>query len=275
MREGLLLGPSFPLRHISALLHRKYHHASIKGVGPVYIRPKNSDADVFIKVFGKREYDLSHLRQSLQVMAAYQETLDSGMTPIIVDAGANVGAASIWFSRQFPLARILAVEPDPANAELCRLNTRTRPNVEVIEVAIGSQPGRVILNSPGLNAGWAVQTVRQDNSDGIAIRTISDLVRGLNIPAKILIVKVDIEGFESDLFAHDTEWMDEAEAIIIEPHDWLFPGQGTSVKFQRAISDREFEILVSGENLVYVRLPAVASPVLRAVARTPNSHPSK
>jgi FkbM family methyltransferase len=255
VREGLLLGPRFSLRHLSGLFGRKYHVATIRGVGPVHIRPHNSDANVFIKVFGKKEYDISLTPQSLRMRTAYQSLLDSGKTPIIIDAGANVGAASLWFAQQFPLARVLAIEPDAANAELCRLNTRTNPNIEVIEAAIGSQPGRVSLHRLDGDAAWAVRTIRSTNHGEVPVRTIPELAQSVRTPAKILIVKIDIEGFESDLFARNTEWVDEVEAIIIEPHDWMLPCQRTSSAFQKVMAERDFEVLISGENLFYVRIP--------------------
>lgn len=255
VREGLLLGPGFYWSRVSGLLGRKYHVATIKEVGPVYVRPDSSDTGTFIKIFVKKEYDLSHLGQFSRVSQAYQCILGAGKTPIIIDAGANVGAASLWFSRQFPLAAVLAVEPDPANAEVCRLNTRALPAISVIEAAIGSAPGFVSLTDGGAAGGYAVQTKRSGDTGPVAIRTVQELIRNVQSPAQLFIVKIDIEGFETDLFARNTEWVDEAEVIVIEPHDWLFPGEGTSAGFQKVMAERNFEMLISGENLFYVRLP--------------------
>jgi FkbM family methyltransferase len=253
LRESLLLGPSFPLRQLSGFLGRKYHVASIRGIGSVHIRPDNSDADVFIKVFGKREYDISRFPQSLRMRAAYQAILDAARTPIIIDAGANVGAASLWFAQQFPLARILAVEPDPANAELCRLNTQSCCNVEVIEAAVGSDLGWVSLHQPEGGAGWAVRTVRNSDDGKVPVRTIRDLAQTGQGAGQLFVVKVDIEGFERDLFESNTEWVDEVEVLVIEPHDWMLPGKRTSSAFQKVMAGRDFELLISGENLFYCR----------------------
>jgi hypothetical protein len=69
-------------------------------------------------------------------------------------------------------------------------------------------------------------------------------------------VKIDIEGFESDVFASNTEWLDDVTVVLVEPHDWMLPGQGSSRTMQVAMAARPFEMLISGENLIYVRLPA-------------------
>ena len=69
------------------------------------------------------------------------------------------------------------------------------------------------------------------------------------------IAKIDIEGFESDLFATHTDWIAKATALVIEPHDWMLPGKGSSNAFRAAIGP-EFEMLISGENLAFVRTAA-------------------
>src|ERR1700722_6025602 len=256
LKDAVSLGPSFPLRHISGLLGRKYHVSTIKNAGKVHIRSRSLDASTFIEIFRGKAYDLSGLAQFPHVMANYQRILDAKQIPIIIDAGANVGAASIWFARQFPEARIIAIEPDADNAEVCRLNTGRLPNVKVIEAVIGSEHGQVSLSNPA-NRSDSVQTARSEGGK-IPMRTISELVLEEQYQKQLFLVKIDIEGFEDNLFAKNTEWIDEAEVIIIESHDWLFPGKGKSRNFQKAIADREFEILISGENLIYIRLPTVS-----------------
>ena len=56
-----------------------------------------------------------------------------------------------------------------------------------------------------------------------------------------------------DLFAANTDWIDAAFVIYVEPHDWLLPGKRTSRSFQRELARRDFELLIRGENLIYVR----------------------
>ena len=58
------------------------------------------------------------------------------------------------------------------------------------------------------------------------------------------LLKLDIEGAEKALFAGDTSVINQFPLIIIEPHDWLLPGQQTSVEFFRfhAASGREFQM---------------------------------
>jgi hypothetical protein len=137
---------------------------------------------------------------------------------------------------------------------MCRVNTERLTNVKVVEGAIGSQSGMVSLTNPPMSAAWAVQTVRGEDGH-ILVHTIPALVADEGEFAQLFLVKVDIEGFEKDLFEANTEWVDETAAIFIEPHDWMFPDQGNSLNLQRAVIGRGFEIIIQGENLVFVPLP--------------------
>ena len=199
-------------------------------------------------MFGAREYDTAHPPAlNARLRERYDAILASGRKPIIVDAGANIGAATIWFNTIYPKARIVAVEPDAENAEILRRNTDGRANVTVVEAAIGSSPGFVTLSNPEL-AGASPARAGPRDADHDHARGICRVRRRCSF-----LVKIDIEGFESDLFASNLEWLSETFAITIEPHDWLFPGQRTSGTLQRAMAQHPFEMFIRGENLFYVR----------------------
>jgi len=73
---------------------------------------------------------------------------------------------------------------------------------------------------------------------------------GMGVP---FIAKIDIEGFESDLFSANTQWLADTFVVFIEPHDWLLPGKCTSRSFQAAMGEEDYEIYLSGEILTYIR----------------------
>ncbi len=55
---------------------------------------------------------------------------------VIIDLGANIGATMALLATTYPRARIIGVEPDPANAELCRENLGPWGNrCELVEAA--------------------------------------------------------------------------------------------------------------------------------------------
>src|SRR5438128_3211500 len=65
---------------------------------PIMLRSGTSDLATFEQIFVWEDYDLPMI----------------GMPELIIDGGANIGCATIYFANRFPNARIIAVEPDEA-----------------------------------------------------------------------------------------------------------------------------------------------------------------
>ena len=133
---------------------------------------------------------------------------------------------------------------------MLRRNLEGRPNCIVVEAAIGAERGFVSLrNDEGYS--WSVRTERAKS--GVPIITVDDAFAA-SAGDTPFIVKVDIEGFEKDLFATNTDWIGRSYVVAIEPHDWMLPGQLSSKTFQQAMSRHPFEMRIQGENLIYVRV---------------------
>lgn len=215
----------------------------------IYVRRGNSDLSCVRQVIRDSEYKIDSEKIQDKLFADYKNIISNGRKPVIIDAGANIGAASIWFSDLYPLAAVVAIEPDQSNAALLRRNLAGVPGSIVIEAAVGSATGYVATQWAD-GDGWAIQTERADK--GIPIITIADAVA--TIPnGKLFIAKIDIEGFEEDLFASNTGWIDTADAIFIEPHDWMFPDRSTSRNFQSELGKRDLSLMIASENLVYIK----------------------
>jgi FkbM family methyltransferase len=248
MRDVATFGPRFLLRHLPRLTGAYTAAVYIPGVGRIHMRVGQSDVAVVRQIFLQNEYELAEAIHA-RVAARYAEIMSSGRKPVIVDAGANIGAASIWFRMRYPGTAVVAVEPDPENLRVLRLNVEGRQEIIVVPAAIGSREGLVRIEDHG--PGWSTRTKREES--GVPVITMADAFARVRdgVP---FIAKIDIEGFESDLFAENTDWLNEVYMVAIEPHDWLLPGERTSRAFQVAMSRFEFEIFVSGENLIYVRV---------------------
>jgi FkbM family methyltransferase len=252
IEDCLTFGPGVIRPYLGRLLNHS-HFVAVRSpnVGTIYIRPNQSDLASFRQAFVEGQYDLTSTGQGDRLSRYYNHLLATGTLPIIIDAGANVGAGAIWFSKTFPEAKIFALEPEPTNAEICRRNLASARNIVLLEGAIAGRPGFVKIKNAG--ASWAAQTIRSEEKNGVRIHTITDVLTMAGKPSALFIVKIDIEGFEADLFAHDTGWISQTACIFIEPHDWLFPGRKTSRTMQGALFDAGFEMLLRGENLVFVR----------------------
>jgi hypothetical protein len=69
---------------------------------PFRVRLKTSDVKAFEQVIYEKEYEMALSRPP----------------SVILDAGANIGLASIYFANRYPNAKIIAVEPEKSNFEL-------------------------------------------------------------------------------------------------------------------------------------------------------------
>src|SRR5258708_5068257 len=95
------------------LAARPYEQRVETPTGPIYLRLKTSDLNAYDKVFLKHDYQFPV----------------SGTPEVIVDAGANIGFASIYFARQYPNAKIIAIEAERSNFELLERNVRPFKNI--------------------------------------------------------------------------------------------------------------------------------------------------
>lgn len=244
------LGPGFLMRHVAKLRRRPYSTVPIPEIGLVHIRPDGSDAATLRQVFSERQFDLGADSPAVErARRRYREIIAAGKVPVIVDAGANIGAASLWFKLAWPEAAVVAVEPEQGNAAVLRKNLDGKSGFAVLEAAIGAQPGAVAIKNS--ETGWGARTTRAES--GIPMVTMQDAVAGVS-NGSLFIAKIDIEGFEQDLFSQNTEWLAQAYMVFVEPHDWMLPGQHTSRTFQRAMAEHDFELFISFENLIYVRV---------------------
>ena len=216
-------------------------------IGRVWVREGTSDTAVLEQIFHTEEFNISTAPQFAWIRAAYDGLLEAGEAPLIVDCGANIGLSALYFASHLPKARIVGIEPAPDNVELARKNTAGNPMIEIIEAAIHDQPAALVLVDPDAEKfAYRVQEASVHSPSTIEAVTIDALMQR-HAATRNLIVKVDIEGGEAALFRSNTGWLDRTDLLIVETHDWLFPGQGTSRTLFSAIAGRNFEVIQKGE----------------------------
>jgi FkbM family methyltransferase len=176
--------------------------------------------------------------------------------PVIVDAGANVGYSSLFFAETYPEATIIAVEPDLDAFEILCQNTRQRSNIRPIRAALWSHDRGVALRKGAHDSSWARQ-VGDHHLDEICGTDLTpsitlDGVHSIEASGRILILKLDIEGAESEVFRTGEATLRSTPCIIVEPHDFMAPGANCLGSLYEAIAGRPTDTLVEGENLVLI-----------------------
>jgi FkbM family methyltransferase len=178
-------------------------------------------------------------------------------TPLnIVDAGANVGFASIYFALRFPGATILAIEPEPTNyAALCK-NVSKFKNIIPIQAALGGEDGVVNITDVGLGEhGFVTSSQSTLNCSVVDQLSMTTLLDRYKI-AFVDILKIDIEGSEKEVFeAENIEWVQRIRCLAIELHDRM--KAGCSIALFRAMTKYpDFNLDPYGEGLVFIRTNA-------------------
>lgn len=153
----------------------------------------------------------------------HEEYAPQGRPRTILDLGANVGLATLYFHRRFPDARIVAVEADPATYRKLVRNVASLEGVTTLHAAISDRdapvtfypnPGESIASSALRHAGRRPGLL----VEGVSIGT---LVNRYALDS-IDLLKLDIEG--SELAALQTAPLDAVEELIAEIHYDLIEG---------------------------------------------------
>lgn len=207
---------------------------------PINLRKGTSDIPTFQEIFTYDEYEV-----------------DLDFNPAtIIDAGANVGLASIYFANKYPKASVYCVEPEKSNFDLLKQNVAGYKNIHPLKNAISNVAGEVINVVDTGGGNWAFRTEAVESSqdkkvnDSARTITITDIIKQYGIDT-IDILKVDIEGAEAQLFESGyNEWLPRTRCLIIELHDRFAPGSSRTVF--KAISEYNFSYSQNGENLIFI-----------------------
>ncbi|MBI4123386.1 MAG: FkbM family methyltransferase [Betaproteobacteria bacterium] len=204
-----------------------------------------TDLAVMAQIYRSEDYDLSRLGRWSDIEARYRGMSAEAPQPLILDCGANIGASARYFAEQFPLAKILALEPQADNFRLLERNCSGHAGIVPLQAAVASQDKRGALLDPG-EGNWGFRVAEREGGEIELLSINSLLARGEGAP---FIVKIDIEGFEAELFSRNLEWLDRFYVLIIELHDWMLPRQRSSQSFLRAIGALDRDFLYAGENV--------------------------
>jgi FkbM family methyltransferase len=214
------------------------------GETQLWLRRTLGDISIFFQIFVKREYETRQWPQNKKLGDRYKAILASGHVPVIVDAGANIGLSALWFAARYPEAKIYAVEPDDANKDMLTRNVAGNPMIVPLHGAIWDRPSRLKIENP--EAGSA--SFRVIEGEG-SLRAFSvPEILAMEERGELFIVKIDIEGGEASLFRSNTGWVKDPALIVIELHDWKYPGDGTSQTFLQTIASASVDFLAWGEN---------------------------
>jgi FkbM family methyltransferase len=195
-----------------------------------------------LKVWALNATDAGVLHEQIFVNGAYAgHGITLGDGDCVVDAGANIGLASLWFSKQAAGLRQVAIEPIPDVFEALKRNVPA--HVTAVNCALAEAAGQAELTydpfvsstgslgeAPRIDPGAlakdlgvprfaaaGIQLVRRLARRKVTctLRTLSDVIAELGLE-RIDLLKLDVEGAEARVLAGiaDSDWPKIRQAVV-------------------------------------------------------------
>jgi FkbM family methyltransferase len=197
--------------------------------GRVWLRPGTADLTVYDEVFRQQEY-----------------ALPVAKADYIIDAGAHIGCASVWFAQRYPQARILSIEPEAGNFAILQRHAKDYPGITPIRAGVWSHSSTLQIANPTANT-WSFRVAEGTGGETIPAVSIDELLAAHRFP-RVDILKLDVEGAEVDVLKTADRWLDRVGTLIVELHDRFRPG--CSAALERALGSRQVTITRTAESTI-------------------------
>lgn len=171
------------------------------------------------------------LKPVFDYVAMHQKLL--GITDLdirtVFDIGANKGKKLRQYRRTFPQAKLYGVEPLPVCCErLQHWAAGQQGRVEILNLAMSSQPSQTTIYQSKLNTGWSSLRVPGRDDDNfvaipVQVETLDRVASRLTIEDHLL-VKIDVEGLDLEVIKGGLTTLQRAAAVIVEIAVPEYPG---------------------------------------------------
>ncbi len=137
--------------------------------------------------------------------------------PLIIDCGSNIGLSLLYFSRNYPGAKIIAFEPDKnlygiLNTNLDSFGLKSR--IDVHNSAVWTEDTTLQFEATGgMNGAIATDTIAKAGTVAVAAERLKSY-----LGQKVDFLKIDIEGAEMDVLRDCIDELPNVENIFIEYH---------------------------------------------------------
>ena len=164
------------------------------------------DCHTVLSAFSRRYYDLINPYRGM----------------VVIDIGAHIGTFAIRYGKKLRSSGIvIAIEPEPSNYELLKLNLRLNKlyNVYALPIACSSYTGKTVLYLHGFTGHSLVY--RSDRYVYVQQYTLDDLYRALSRVLKVRkidLIKINAEGAEVNILLGAQQALIYTRALVIAAH---------------------------------------------------------
>ena len=154
-------------------------------------------------------YEKDYLVTFISWLKAFHSNTFNGA---VVDAGANIGNHSIFFSKYFK--KVYSFEPNPTTYKLLKINSKNNNNIFVNKIGLSNKEtvSYLLENKSNLGGSRLIKE-RSKNTIDIHLRTLDHEVKF--IKERIRLIKIDVEGHEFEVIQGSKGTILEYRPIII------------------------------------------------------------
>jgi len=146
----------------------------------------------------------------------------------VLDVGANIGMTALAFSQTCPRGQIAAIEPVPRTFQYLQRNVAEAGvhNIKIFNFALGSSTGTVLMQGHPSNfaCSFVADNYAIPASDHfsceVPVKRLDETFSELSLD-RLDFMKVDVEGFELEVFAGAKEILNAYKPIVfLEMNHW-------------------------------------------------------
>jgi len=166
--------------------------------------------------------NLCILFREIFIHEEYQYFKSDEQAPIIIDCGANIGIASLYFKWKFPQSQIHAFEPDPTAFTLLEKNIKINKldNIKIYNKAAMDKAGKIqFFQSKHTKASLMMSTLKERIDESTIDVEGIDFATFIN-QSNATLLKMDIEGAENSILEkiHSELGFGNVRQIVMEYH---------------------------------------------------------
>jgi FkbM family methyltransferase len=165
------------------------------------------------------------------VLSAYRSIYENGIyafdtakiDPVILDCGANVGLAVLYWKQRYPHAHITAFEADPNAFALLKLNCSAfaPTDVALVNKAVWVTNEVLPFVGDGADGGHIDDTKHEAIGGNQTVFVESMRLRDYLCERSVDLLKLDIEGAEVDVLIDCRECLEGVQRVFVEYHSFV------------------------------------------------------
>jgi FkbM family methyltransferase len=200
--------------------------------------------------FQVASFDLRTLRQLYREIFVRQHYYfhSDRETPLILDCGANLGMASLYFKWLYPAARVVAFEPDPDTFQLLAKNIGSNGlDIRAHNCALWDKDDDLDFFIDEREPGSLLMSAYESRTNGKCIRVPARRLSSF-IEEQVDFLKIDVEGSEQRILKElvDSGKIASIRQMVVEYHHRIAHHKSSLAEFLGLLEQAGFEYQIHG-----------------------------